>query len=91
MAAVLLLAASVLGGQATRGAPKPVYPSKEDEVAFTNLPVKLTLKKMVDTNQFYAPGSDTPQWSRVKKVSKKTGDRVTPPTLIALPLVYPPL
>ena len=91
MAAVLLLAAGVLGAQIKKEGPKPVYLSKEDEVAFTDLPVRLTLKKMMAISQFYAPGTDTPQWSRVTKASRKKDERVYPPTLIALPLVYPPL
>lgn len=86
---VLLLATSVLGGQA-KPEPKATYVGKEDEVAFTSPPVKLKLVKMMNLDQFYAPGSDKPEWSKVRKARRKEDETEYPPTLIALPLVYPP-
>jgi len=88
---ILLLVASALGGQAQKKEePAPTYLSKEDDVAFTSRPVKLRLVRMRDLDSFYAPGQDKPEWSRGRKARRPEGQTETPPTLIALPLVYPP-
>lgn len=88
--ATLLLAASLLGGQALKPATTPKYIGKEDEVAFTNPPKKLKLVRMMDIDQFLAPGADKPEWSRIRKARRPEGEDEYPPTLLALPLVYPP-
>ncbi len=89
--AVFLLAVGLFGGAAApKEPPKPEYPSKEDEVPFTSLPVELTPKRMMKLDEFYAPGSDKPVWSRLRKARRKEEEDEYPPTLIGLPLVYPP-